>query len=391
MLSFRSNIALILVLTLGKLSAQLIPVQDEVMRQYLCSKFPLAMNAECSLLDTIKAGSQYPSIAKISLINKGIISADEIIYFSNLDTLYLSQNKLTSFPEDISNFRSLDRLALANNLLTSAPNIHYINKVSGDTAVKLVYLQYNKLNSLPPSWYTYNDKTQVVDLYNNELTTIPTFNNYPQIRRLDVRENYLGFESLIPLKSAPTYDIYQFDLFPQKPFPLAVDSVVELGDTVLIDVSTSLNSNEYTLLKNDRNYETNRTGKFTIVINTFMDTAAYWVKIRNDSFPDQSDFLKTEVLKLQFKETPKEEFSEGGNIQVKDIFVFSPDGDGVADSFKIEGEGEVIFYNKAGQEIRTENLPFEWFGKDKNGNRVVPGLYLVKKPKGDFLKVMIAY
>lgn len=350
------------------------------------------MTAGCEFLDTEKASSEYSHIDLINLSRKNLINVDEIIYFSNVDTIYLNNNLLNNFPEDISSFRSLTRLELVNNNLTTAPTIKYNNSISGDTAVKLVYLKNNQINYLPPSWDEANLRTQVVDLYNNELSSIPTFNNYPELRRLDLRQNRLSFEFLIPIKNNPLWVSYpeRFYLFPQKPF-FAYDTIkVKKGENVNFDISRNLASNEYDLLKDDRRIDRNRTGVFTLSNIQEADTGIYWFKIHNDEFPDDSDFLSSEKFIIQLEKEPIDTLSLAPfPIKNKDVTLISPNGDGVADFLLIKGEGEAAFYNKTGGTFKKAQLPYKWYGDDGNGNTLEPGLYYIKKEDNSFIKVLI--
>ena len=382
--------------------AQTIVVQDAILRDLLCSRLPLAMDASCELVDTVKAESEYEGIYQIHLSNKGIETADELLYFKNVDTIQLNQNLLTSFPSNLSGFRSLGHLNLSSNQLTTAPDISYTNTLSGDTAVKLFYIKNNNLSSLPASWYLPNAYTQVVDLYKNYLTEIPSFIDYPEIRRLDVRENLLGFEELIPIQNHPEWGVEQFDLFPQKSFPLDVDTLVSLGETVTFQVSANESSNTYTLLKNNSNYITNTTGVFELPFVEESDTGSYWIKIRNSNFPDQSDFLSTVTVSVRLRETtdptpepdivdPDPDVVVEPVAKEKDMFVFSPNDDGNFDSFFIKGQGLAKIYNKAGVIVRKEQLPFRWHGFNENGEKLQPGIYIIEKEDGEYLKVFIVY
>jgi hypothetical protein len=382
MLWFQNNISKILFLVTVILlhafhsHAQLIDVQDPSFRSALCSQYPLSMNAGCTKLDTVQALAENTNIV---LNNKGISNANEIVYFKNADTLRLSSNNLTNFPADISKFRHLVRLNLSNNQLISAPEIHYTNLFSGDTAIKLVYLLNNKISTLPPGWYTPNNLTQVIDLRNNELEQIPSFTNYTQFRRLDLRDNRLPFEYLIPITQNPRWNVGSFSLFPQKEFPLAIDTLAKTGDVFHINVSTGLASNEYTLIKDNRNIETNRTGDFTITFNSVADTGVYWVKIRNDNFPASADFLATEKKHIQWDHNEKH----------KDVIIFSPNGDGNEDVVYIDGSGAAKIINKNGMELQSISLPYIWSGTDKNGKMLAPGLYYIQKSDGTVLKALL--
>lgn len=391
MLSFRNNILTYCFLVISTcVYAQYIDVKDPVLQTFLCNQYPLAVANNCTQLDTNKAKSEYPVIAAIHAANRSITDASPILYFENADTVNLNNNALTSFPDNISSFRSLDRLNLSNNQLTAAPTIKYTHAISGDTAVKLVYLQYNNITQLPSNWAQYNGKTQVIDLKNNYLQDVPSFSNYPEIRRLDVSENYLSFEDLIPIMANPRWTTSQFDLFPQREFEVAMDTLVEIGDTLKVNISTGLTTNTYRLLKGDRGVEDNATGEFKIIIESESDLGEYWFKVYNSNFPATSDFLASKKYLLTLKEkTPPNELDTV--TYPTDVVTFSPNNDDVGDTYFVDGVGEASFYTKNGQKIRIEQLPFTWKGDDKKGTLLEPGLYLININNTKYIKVLIAY
>ena len=79
---------------------------------------------------------------------------------SNLKTLYLDNNNLTSLPDSIVNLSNLQILFLLNNKLTSLPES--IGMLSN---LKELYLENNNLTSLPESIQTL---TKIEDFVLNE-------------------------------------------------------------------------------------------------------------------------------------------------------------------------------------------------------------------------------
>lgn len=364
--------------------AQEIVVKDPALAAQFCLYFPDAMSADCKKLDTIKAESLYPSPLDINMEGANITNADELIYFKNADSIRLSFNKIKSFPTDLFRFRSLVRLNLAHNELKVATDIKWNNPISGDTIIKLVYFNHNLIDSIPPSWFEVNGLVQVIDLYDNLLDTIPDFGTYNELRRLDVRKNYLQFDDLAPIKDNVRWNTSQFDLFPQKPFKIYEDLTVKKGESLTLDFSEIYSGESYTLMKNDKNYQISNDGVFVLNDLSFEDTATYWVKVRNDTeFPAQTDFLRSTSFKIKLH--PELQSTNTG------VQIFSPNNDGQDDYIYIEGEGNAVFYDKNGREILSHELPYEWKGNDKNGQTVEPGLYIIKRGERDYLKVLISY
>lgn len=385
MLLLKNSVTIVVFVICGYVSfGQSIKVQDDAFAEVLCEKFPLAMDAGCIMLDTLAARDVYTGVYEMRLNGRGISSADEVVFFTEADTLWLGNNELSTFPMDLSMFKSLGRLSLFDNKLTEAPNIKYTNVNDVDTAVKLVYLQGNLISELPPSWSEANSMTQVVDLENNNLSSISAFHNYDQIRRLDLRSNKLGFESLVPVISNPKWGQEQFDLFPQKEFEVDIDTTVTIGSVQYVDISANYPTNIYCLKKDGVPVISNSEGVFEIQIDSISDAGVYSFEIRNSNFvgPDEVLFSKAYELRI---------YTEGSNVSENDVGVFSPNGDGVSDSYFVKGSGKASFLDKSGRELRVEQLPFEWSGDDSSGKRLAPGLYIIERAKGDLEKVIIAY
>lgn len=365
--------------------SQSIVLKDTAFASVLCEKFPLAMVDGCEKLDTIASKSAYSGVYEMRLNGRGIVNADEVVYFTEADSIWLGNNDLTSFPSDLSMFRSLGRLSLFGNQLTEAPDIQYTNIANVDTAVKLVYLQDNLITALSASWSQVNSKTLVVDLKDNELVVINAFSNFNNIKRLDLRGNKLGFESLVPIKSNPRWGEEQFDLFPQKEFEVEIDTLISVGHVDAIDISTGFPSNTYYMLKDGSVMTSNVTGVFVLGFNVVTDGGVFTFEIRNSNFSEVEEVLTSKSYNVTVNELNDQ------NVTEKGVGVFSPNGDGISDSYYIKGEGQASFLDKSGRELRVEQLPFEWSGDDSSGRRLEPGLYIIEHSNGEIEKVMIAF
>jgi hypothetical protein len=57
--------------------------------------------------------------------------------------------------------------------------------------------------------------------------------------------------------------------------------------------------------------------------------------------------------------------------------IFSPNNDGIKDTYYFDRAGEIKIYNTKGNLIQSFEGPSAWDGKDKNGNIVPLGYYTV--------------
>ncbi len=63
--------------------------------------------------------------------------------------------------------------------------------------------------------------------------------------------------------------------------------------------------------------------------------------------------------------------------------VFTPNGDGVADEYFIDHNGEVQIISKSGQILKTLDCPAYWDGMDNSGNLLSGGLYIIYSEGGE--------
>jgi len=82
-----------------------------------------------------------------------------------LQVLYLHNNQLTSLPPEVSNWTALQVLSLSDNQLTSLPP-----EVSNWTALRVLFLSFNRLASLPSAVQNW---TALQELYINSSVRLP--------------------------------------------------------------------------------------------------------------------------------------------------------------------------------------------------------------------------
>ncbi len=74
---------------------------------------------------------------------------------------------------------------------------------------------------------------------------------------------------------------------------------------------------------------------------------------------------------------------------LNDYPVFSPNTDGRDDDYYIPYEGEVVVYDRNGQERNRFMAPDYWDGKDKNGNLLPMGTYVIVVGKKQVINITI--
>ena len=100
-----------------------------------------------------------------ALRNKGLERVpDEILFFSNLHTIYLDNNKLANLPAELASLRSLTALSVANNSLSGLPD-----ELWRHPSLTFLNLSRNKFTTLPETiensqglQFLFLDKNQIL-------------------------------------------------------------------------------------------------------------------------------------------------------------------------------------------------------------------------------------
>ena len=139
----------------------------------------------------------YLNISKLTItVSKNInLILDKLYKFTNLQKLYLSNNKLTEI-KGLDNLVNLKILFLDNNQITEIKGLD--NLVN----LQVLYLYHNKLTVMKGLDNLVN--LQVLDLYNNKLTEIKGLDNLVNLQILNLYHNQIteikGLDNLISLQ-----------------------------------------------------------------------------------------------------------------------------------------------------------------------------------------------
>ncbi|MEH2308289.1 COR domain-containing protein, partial [Nostoc sp.] len=108
----------------------------------------------------------------------------EIVQLTNLQSLYLNNNQLSSLPPEIGQLTNLQSLYLNNNQLSSLPP-----EIGQLTNLQSLYLESNQLSSLPPEFGQLTN-LQTLNLESNQLSSLPPeIRQLSNLKKLDLRRN----------------------------------------------------------------------------------------------------------------------------------------------------------------------------------------------------------
>ena len=163
-----------------------------------------------------------------------------IFYLTNLNTLNLNNNQLTSVPESITRLTNLNTLNLNNNQLTSIPE-----SITRLTNLTTLHLSYNKLTSIPES-ITRITNLNKLHLNNNQISSVPgSINRITNLNTLDLSYNQLIVvpESITHLTNLTTLNLINNKLIsvPKSITRLTNLTTLHLNNNQLTSVPESIN------------------------------------------------------------------------------------------------------------------------------------------------------
>lgn len=315
-------------LTTGKSNGQGVTIPDPAFRQYLLDNHPTVMDSISQKLDTTANLFSYQ--APINCPGRGIKNLEGIQYFKGVMFIDCSHNELTEIP-------SLVRL---NNL-------------------QIFNCSHNQLDSVPALSPALTNLMEF-RCNDNNLTSFPNLSG-TGVDTIHCENNYLDFADLHFIKN--TIGGRPFIYAPQKPVRVNPRIVLNEGDIYMLVLPIAIDTIVY-------HYDLYRNGIFarsplsnadTITVNSQTIGFYHW-EVRDTIFPN-----------LILKSTTEEVAMNNKHEEV-----FTPDGDGLNDSYYIHFDGTTRIYNKSGELVKTIPAPGYWDGTDLQGRRLPVGAYILR-------------
>lgn len=238
------------------------------------------------------------SLLELQATSNTLTSLPTLSNLTNLSILFISNNQLTSLP-NISALINLKTLIIGNNPFTSLPDfspnnqlvelhVHQTNssQIKGLamlTKLTKLYCWGNSISDLS----ALSGITTLTSLFafSNKLSSLPNLTNKPNLNSVEIADNQLTLEDLLPLTGIAT--LSNFSYSPQDSIGIkSTHTVKEFQPLILSFVEDANVANTtYTWYKDNQILSTNQTKSYSIVHTKKIDEGAYYVSYTNPSLP----------------------------------------------------------------------------------------------------------
>ncbi len=176
-----------------------------------------------------------------------------------------------------------------SNWLTTPVNMWAGVQLTGDgTRVQGIFLPANNLDGHVPLSIMNLDNLNVFSVEQNSITAIPDLSALPFIMFVNVSFNQIDFGSLEPYfpGQPPSFD---FQFIPQNPIGEKIDTLVLLGDSILIPNPIEGSVNNYMWFKDDGPFSGGflmPDGSLLLDTTTLVSTGNYFCQVTNGNVPE---------------------------------------------------------------------------------------------------------
>lgn len=207
---------------------------------------------------------------------------------SKLKRLYFGNNPLDSFP-DLSNNKALTELQCHLLKFDKIPNLDSL------VNLEVLYCDHSNLETL--EGLSRNTKLRILDANYNKLLTLPNLSNKPKLRYLNVKNNKLTFEDLLPLSNNGITNFFysqQDSIGEQSISNLREYRIFEIVSPVDLNVQNQ----KFSFYKNGNLIQNSSSNQLTISRTSKNDAGIYFLEISNSQLPDLTLYGKSNHLKV---------------------------------------------------------------------------------------------
>lgn len=286
-------------------------------------------------IQTVQLNKSYPELFSIQLVNCNLTSINGLANAPQLHTVLLGDNNLSEI-EDLSSLVNLEVLQLFSNELSV---LHGIEK-----ALKLKRLHIS----------------------GNNFADIPNV-NINTIEKLHIGYNDLTFEDLLSINTSSYFP----DSFPSYNYQNTQGKreVIKLNEgeywSYKLDFDESVTSNYYLWYRNDVLIDSTENSAFIIESILATQEGEYTCVAKNTILPNV--VIKNKPITIEVVTSVSETESSA----------FSPNNDGVNDTYYIEKAGIVKVFTERGQLVKEFQAPGYWDGTDESGTPLPFGYYIL--------------
>lgn len=181
-------------------------------------KIDLGSNPDINLIQTFELLKKIKTLKTIWITDCKLKTIpNNISELKGLEEIWLDDNELTEFPEPIKKLENLQYLRLFNNEIKNVnfdnndlPNLTYINlcynkfeifpvELSKLNNLKRIIIWYNSINSIPSSINQFKE-IEEINLEQNEISFLPMeFGELTTLKKLSLEKNKLKSKALKPI------------------------------------------------------------------------------------------------------------------------------------------------------------------------------------------------
>jgi internalin A len=295
----------------------------------------------------------------------------------NLTLLMGSNNQLTSLP-DLSGFSNLTNVELAHNQLSFEDILPSSNHPQFTTVFHIqpqdslnVSQPLSAIKGSTVSLFLNFDLTVLGNIYKwYKYNTFVTTTNTPILTLNNLTENNAGIYTCSVTNSATKFSGM---------------TLYALSNVVSVEPCIKFSTINYEIVNNDCVKGTSIQIDNSQIAAPNTPLTYSLIPLNNQSVVMSKSTLLNDVTAGRYSLTISD--SNNCSIELRNyIFVpvptgcmasFTPNGDGLEDSYFIDKSGTAKIYNKTGMLVRTINTPAAWDGSDDSGKLCPMGYYII--------------
>lgn len=257
------------------------------------------------------------NLQQLYVENNNLATLPSLLEQKQLWAINVSNNNLTALPL-LDSLKELEELVVANNQLTSIQSLVNLDSLT------MIDFSGNQLVALPA--VDPINKITTIDIENNNFTSVPDFTAFPNLVSAFLNDNYLTFESLMPLKNIPGFPT-PFPINSQQELTVGQNFSVREGTplTLSTGVDQSVSDVTYTWYYEGMEVKSSTTDALLLTNESVEASGYYYCELTHPDFTNlvlQTDSFYVDVFpcfdegEFVINVTPKTCQSNGGKVMI---------------------------------------------------------------------------